>query len=281
MKTIGLVDYFLDEYHAHEAFNSIKRYNAEHNADWRIACAFAEMDKEGGLSTAEFCKMHNIKAASSIDELVSEVDGIMILSPDNSEKKESLAARVMACGNKPVFMDKTFTDSYASALRIFDMAKRSKTPLCSSSSLRFASELKEYSECRSVLAFGSGVNMEDYAVHYLEIAISCMGIGISSVRWEARGEQEWVHLCYTDGRRATLVISMGEYLGFHVFLADKGGKTADLAISSPIFYNQMQDTVRFFETGKPSFDKEETLELMRARDAILESKAGGGVPVNI
>ena len=281
MKRIGLVDYFLDEYHAHEAFNSIKRYNEEHGTDWQIYAAYGEIDHIGGLTTAEFCAQHGIKVASTIAELVAEVDGIMILAPDNSEKKEEYAMAVMSCANKPVFMDKTFTDSYASAVRIFDKAAETKTPLYSSSSLRFASELVGFDSCKSVLAFGSGVDMVDYAVHYLEIAISCMGVGISCVRWEARGEQEWVHLTYGDGRQATLVISMGAYLGFHVFLADKNGTTANLPIQSNIFYNQMQDIVRFFETGVASFDKAETLELMKARDAILESKAQGGKAINI
>lgn len=281
MRRIGLVDYFLDEYHAHEAFKSLKRYNEEHNSDWQIYSAYGEIDHIGGLTTAEFCAQHGIKVASTIAELVAEVDGIMILAPDNSEKKEEYAMAVMSCANKPVFMDKTFTDSYASAVRIFDKANETKTPLCSSSSLRFATELVEFNDCKSVLVFGSGVDMVDYAVHYLEIAISCMGIGINSARWEARGEQEWAHLTYGDGRQATLVISMGEYLDFHVFLADKNGTTRNLPIASPIFYNQMQDTVRFFETGAASFDKAETLELMKARDAILESKAKGGAVVNI
>ena len=281
MKRIGLVDYFLDEYHAHEAFKSLKRYNEEHNSDWQIYAAYGEIDNAGGITNGEFCAQHGIKRALDIAELVAEVDGIMILAPDNSEKKEEYAMAVMSFANKPVFMDKTFTDSYASAVRIFDKAAETKTPLYSSSSLRFASELVGFDSCKSVLAFGSGVDMVDYAVHYLEIAISCMGVGISCVRWEARGEQEWVHLTYGDGRQATLVISMGEYLDFHVFLADKNGTTRNLPIASPIFYNQMQDIVRFFETGVASFDKAETLELMKARDAILESKAQGGKAINI
>ena len=281
MKRIGLVDYFLDEYHSHEAFKSLKRYNEEHGTDWQIYAAYGEIDNAGGITNGEFCAQHGIKRALDIAELVAEVDGIMILAPDNSEKKEEYAMAVMSFANKPVFMYKTFTDSYASAVRIFDKAAETKTPLYSSSSLRFASELVGFDSCKSVLAFGSGVDMVDYAVHYLEIAISCMGVGISCVRWEARGEQEWVHLTYGDGRQATLVISMGEYLDFHVFLADKNGTTRNLPIASPIFYNQMQDIVRFFETGVASFDKAETLELMKARDAILESKAQGGKAINI
>ena len=281
MRTIGLVDYFLDEYHAHEAFNSLKRYNAEHNADWQITYAYGEIDKSDGIGTAEFCARHGIKAAPSIEELTKSVDAIMILAPDNCEKKEEYATRVMSCTNKPVFMDKTFTDSYASAMRIFDKAKATGTPLYSSSSLRFATELLEYNECKSVLVYGSGVELADYAVHYLEIVISCMGVGINSACWEARGEQEWAHLTYNDGRRATVVISMGDYLGFHVFLADKNGKTRDLPINSPIFYNQMQDIIRFFESGEASFDRGQTLELMRVRDAIFESKAKGGALINI
>lgn len=283
MKKIGYIDYYLDEFHAHKAFQTLKAYNEENGTDYQVVAAYAEIDKPNGLTSEDFCQKYSISFCASIQELCESVDYIMIFAPDNSEKKEGYALEALRyCNRKPIFMDKTFTDSYVSAVRIYEAAKAAQTPLFSASSLRYATELNPYmGTANSVLAFGSGVTMTDYAVHYLEIAITCMGKGIDLVQWEARGQQEWVNLTYLDGRKATLVISMGEWLPFHVFLTDKDGVTANLPISSPLFACQIKDVIHFFETGKPSFDMLETLELMKARDAIFASKEQGGICVRI
>ena len=281
MKTIGLIDYFLDEYHAHKAFDSVSEINAESGSDFKIVAAYAEKDSDSGMTTAEFCEKHGIESKATIEELTSAVDYIMIISPDDNDKKEGYAIEAIKAG-KPIFMDKTFTDTYASARRIFEAADKAGVPLFSSSSLRYASELAPYKkDSTSVLVMGSGVSIDKYAVHYLEIVFACMGTGVKSVRHEQRGEQEWAHLTYADGRKATAVISMGDYLNFHVFLADGTGKTRNLPISSPIFKLQMADVLRFFETKEVSFDRAETLELMKTIDAIIESKVNNGKCVEL
>jgi len=280
MKKIGLIDYYLDEYHAHEAFVSLNNLGGE-KTGFAIVSAYAERDSFGGLTTDAFCEKHGIKRAYSINELCSEVDCIMILSPDDNNKKESYAVEAIKYG-KPIFMDKTFTDSYESAVRIFDAADKAGVPLFSSSSLRYASELQPYkTRSISVLAIGSGVKLEIYAVHYLEIVLTCMGAGIESVRHEQRGNQEWAHIIYRDGRHATIIISIGENMNFQVLLADHEGKTRNLVIESPIFRLQMENILNFFKTGKPSFDRIETLELMRALDAIKKSKREQGTCVRL
>ena len=43
----------------------------------------------------------------------------------------------------------------------------------------------------------------------------------------------------------------------------------------------MRDVIEFFATGKPSFDRAETLELMRVMDAIFKSKRNKGKWVNL
>ena len=281
MKKIGLIDYYLDEYHAHTAFGSIRELDAECETGFAITAAYAEVDKDGGMSTAEFCERYGIRRAASIAELCSMVDCLIILSPDDNDKKEGYALEAIKSG-KPIFMDKTFTDSYESAVRIFAAADEAGVPLFSSSSLRYAEELQPYrGSSTSALVIGSGVKLELYAVHYLEIPLTCMGTGIESVRHEQRGEQEWAHIGYRDGRQATLIISMGDYMDFQVLLTDCCGKTRNLFIGSPIFRLQMKDVLRFFETGETSFDRAQTLELMRTLDAIIKSKKENGACVRL
>lgn len=282
MKKIGLIDYYLDEWHAHHAFETVKACNAKNGTDYMVAAVWAETDKEGGMTTDEYCAKHGVEKCSSIAELTEKVDYIIILSPDNAEKKLGYAREAFKAG-KPTFLDKTFTENYESAQAIFAAAKEAGTPFFSSSALRYADELNAYmGTAKSVFVFGSGASMVDYAVHYLEIVIKMMGTGISKVRFEQRGNQEWAEMTYADGRRATIAISMAaSYLDFAVFVADDKGDSQFLPIASDFFGNQMADILRFFETGKPSFDGNETLELMKVRDAILKSKAEAGVCVQL
>lgn len=280
MMKIGLIDYYLDEYHAHEAFVSLQSLGGD-KTGFTIVSAYAEKDSDSGLTTEAFCEKHGIKRSNSIAELCNEVDCVMILSPDDNDKKEGYAIEAIKYG-KPIFVDKTFTDSYESAVRIFDAADKAGVPLFSSSSLRYASELQAYkTNSMSVLAIGSGVKLELYLVHYLEIVYTCMGIGIESVRHEQRGAQEWAHINYRDGRRATVVINIGEHMNFQVLLADSEGKSRSLVVNSPIFRLQMETILDFFKTGKVSFDRSQTLELMRTMDAIMKSKRENGACVNL
>ena len=98
MKRIGLVDYFLDEYHAHEAFNSIKRYNEEHGTDWQIYAAYGEIDNAGGITNGEFCAQHGIKRALDIAELVSAVDE-MAKAIDYKKHSSIYAPLLLACAH--------------------------------------------------------------------------------------------------------------------------------------------------------------------------------------
>lgn len=282
MKKIGYIDYYLDEWHAHHGFETIKAYNEKTGADYQVVAAWGEIDKQGGLTNKEFCERYGIKLCSTIAELAGEVDYLIILSPDNAEKKLGYAKEVFAFG-KPTFLDKTFADSYPSAQAIFDEAKKTGTAFFSSSALRYATELNPYmGTAKSIFVLGSGANIVDYAVHYLEIIAVCMGIGAKAVKWEQRGNQEWAEIVYADGRKATLAISMAaSYLDFGVFVADKDGDSVYLPITSDFFGNQMADVLRFFESGKCSFDTKQTLELMKIRDGILQSKTEAGVWVTL
>ena len=236
MKKIGYIDYYIDEWHAHHGFETVKAYNEKSGEDFAITAVWAEKDKEGGLSTEDFCKQYGVKKCATIAELAEEVDYFIILSPDNAEKKLGYAKEAFKYG-KPTFMDKTFTDSYASAEAIFEEAKKTGPKFFSSSSLRYASELNAYmGMAKSIFVLGSGVTLADYAVHYLEIIVACMGVGAKQVCFEQRGNQEWANIEYMDGRKASFGISMAaSYLDFSVFVADKDGDSQFFPIASDFF----------------------------------------------
>ncbi|MBQ8876248.1 MAG: Gfo/Idh/MocA family oxidoreductase [Clostridia bacterium] len=282
MKKIGLIDFYMDEWHAHHVFNTVKACNEKNGTDYAIAAVWAETDLAGGMTTDEYCAKYGVEKCNSIAQLAEKVDYLIVLSPDNAEKKLGYAKEAFKAG-KNVFIDKTFTDSYASALAIFQAAEETGAKFFSSSALRYATELAPYNgNAKSVFVFGSGVTLADYAVHYLEIVMKTMGVGVEKVRHEQRGNQEWAELCYADGRKATLAISMAaSYLDFGVLVADDQNDSAFLPIASDFFGGQMEDVLRFFESGISSFDSAQTLELMKVRDGIMKSKEEKGVWITL
>ena len=145
MKKIGFIDYYLDEFHAHKAMQTLPAYNAENGTDYQVVAAYAEIDKPNGMSSKEYCEKYGVTFYPTVKQLCEAVDYIMIFAPDNPETKERYALQAIEFGaGKPIFLDKTFTDTYASAVRIYQAAQAANTPLFSASSLRYAAEFTPY-----------------------------------------------------------------------------------------------------------------------------------------
>src|SRR5262249_44267896 len=89
-----------------------------------------EMDKLG------------VKLVGTPQEMIGRVDGMLIESQDGSVHWER--ARPFLEARIPCFIDKPFTCSVEDALRLVDLASKKKTPIFSSSSLRYAPDLVRY-----------------------------------------------------------------------------------------------------------------------------------------
>src|SRR5262245_52133345 len=76
-----------------------------------------------------------VEIVNSIDELVAKVDVVMIESVDGRPHLSQVTPVLKA--GKLVFIDKPIAGSLADALMIFELSKQYKTPLWSSSSLRY------------------------------------------------------------------------------------------------------------------------------------------------
>lgn len=89
--------------------------------------------------------------------------------------KYSIAAGTSATGTpalksgKPVFVDKTFADSYADAQAMFAIAETYHTPLYSTFALRYSAKIQAINtaDIQSVAACGSVVTVRNYIIHLL------------------------------------------------------------------------------------------------------------------
>ena len=270
MKTIGFIDYFLNEWHANEYPGMIQAYNAKNGTDYQVKYAWAEMDIPGGMSTDEWCALHGVQRCSTIEELCEKCDYVIVLSPSNPEKHLGYAEKVFACGKSP-YIDKTFAPDYDTAKAIYALANKQGVKFFTSSALRYSQELNAYmGTAKSISTVGGGSNLDEYIIHQIEMAVKCLGVGAEKVCYSKHADQEYVEIAYADDRYAKMMFA--PCMPFAATVADEKGKSAYLPINSPFFDYLIADILHFFETGEVSFDSGETLEVMKIRERAIQAK---------
>lgn len=275
MKTIGFVDYYISEWHANNYPVWIKEICEEIKEDFVVKYVWAELDVSpiDGVTTDVWCKNFGAEKCGSIDELCEKADYIMVLSPSNPEKHLSYAEKVFKY-KKLTYIDKTFAPDYETAQKIFDLADKNGVKFFSSSALRYASELDELMGSRSIITVGGGGNFEEYIIHQIEMVVKTVRSKAVKVRLEKQGTNQYIStVSFTNGERATLIFSPG--CAFSV-IAENSDKFFSRTVKSDTFKLLLKDILRFFNTGKTSFDRSETLEVMKIRTGLLKAKVEFG-----
>ena len=275
MKKIGFVDYYISEWHANSYPAWIKAATEKLGVEYEVAYVWAEKDVSDfdGRTTAEWCAAFGAQKCETIAELCEKSDYIMILAPSNPETHLGYAEEVLKFG-KRTYIDKTFAPDFETAKRIFDLGKEYGTPFFSSSALRYSSALADLNSPKFVTTFGGGSNFEEYIVHQAEMVIAALKSKPLAVRVDAQGKQyvSTVHL--DDGKGATMVYSPD--LGYAMSSENEDGMRAYKVSGKGHFPALLEDILRFFETGEVSFDTNETLAVMKLREAAIKAVAKDG-----
>ena len=266
MKKIGFVDYYISEWHANNYPVWIERICGEMGVDYKVSYAWAELDVSpvDGVSTAEWCEKFGAEKCATIDELCERSDVIVILAPSNPETHLRYAEAVLKYG-KRTYIDKTFAPDVATASAIFALSEKYNAPFFSTSALRYATELYAVDAPDSILLTGGGSNLPEYFIHLGEMAVKKMG-AIKSVKAAKNGSQWIISAKTTSGKDATMIYAPA--MAYNAYMS-KDGKDTWKSLKSPFFDGLIADMLSFFETGKPSFDVSETLEVIKLRDAVL------------
>lgn len=265
MKKIGFIDYYISEWHA----NNYPVWIKELDCGYEVTHAWAELDVSpvDGRNTDKWCNDFGVKKCDSIDELCGECDVIVILAPSNPEKHLGYAKEVLKYG-KPTYIDKTFAPDLETAKEIFDTAKRYGTPFFSTSALRYADELEELIGDKNFIITGGGSNFPEYCIHTIEMAVKLLNDKVESTNVICQGDQRVCGISTANGKKATIIYA--PKLPFTVASEKADGSATYVKISSDFFKNLMKDMVRFFDDRKVSFNTDETLEVMKVRDALLK-----------
>ena len=232
---------------------------------------------------------YGIPMAEGLAELVQRVDAILLESVDGRQHLEQF--RQLAVG-KPVFIDKPFACSTADARRIIGIAAETNTPVASSSSLRFAKELRDlHNSPEPVLsceAYGPAPLLDDYpglfwyGVHSAEVLFSIMGRGCRSVRCLEHPSLDIVLAEWGDGRPGVV---RGNRLGdtqFGCLVHTKEGVFhRQLSAGFPVQRAMLGKVLEFFRSGVPPVNIEETFQIVAFLEAADTSKSAEGQAVSL
>ena len=273
MKKIGFIDYYISEWHADNYPAWIEKASKELNVDVKVCYAWAEKDvsEVDGKTTDEWCNEKGITRVDTIEELCEKSDYILILAPSNPETHLRYASVALKYG-KPTYIDKTFAPNYETAKEIFEIAEKYGTKFFTTSALRYGAEFTAYDgKCKTVTVLGSGASVEEYVIHQVEMLVKCMGVGAQSLRGMHDGDQHVYNIQYKDGRTANLVFCShyGTPAAF-IPLID-GLKSQYIQVTSSFFDNLIKGIIKFYDTGVIPFDSNQTLEVMKIRDAVIKS----------
>ncbi len=230
-----------------------------------------------------------VEIVESIDELLTKVDVVLLLSGDGRKHLDEV--RPVFAAGKPVFIDKPIAGSLADAIEIFRLADKHHVPCFSSSALRFS---KQTANIRQDPRLGELVGCDAYApcpleehhpdffwygVHGVEPLLTIMGSGCQSVtRVHTEGTDVAVGV-WQDGRIGTF---RGIRDGQRGYGATAFGTKGIVPAGGFDGYEPLlNEIVRFFKTGTPPVTAQQTLEIFAFMEAADESKRSGGGPITL
>lgn len=278
MKKIGFIDYYMSEWHANNYPNWMADACAKLGYDYKVAYAWAEMDKGplDGVTTAEWCEKFGAEKCETIEELCEKSDVIVILAPSNPETHLRLAEPALKYG-KRTYIDKTFAPDYATAVKIFEAGKAGNSPFFSTSALRYCEEMNYYEtlkDVKSVIITGPGGSFEEYIIHQVEMLVKICNKKPVKCKVETVGLTSECTVMYEDGTRAKLIYS--PRYPFTAYADDGVESGEQKPIVSGYFPALMEEILKFFETGVLPFDSQQTLDCMKIREALITGLSKDG-----
>jgi hypothetical protein len=230
-----------------------------------------------------------VEIVGSIDELLPKVDGVLLESVDGRPHLDQ--ARPVIKAGKPLFIDKPVAGTLADAITIYRLARDQGVPCFSSSSLRFSPGIlgmradERVGDILGCDAYGP-CSLEEhhpdlfwYGIHGVETLFTIMGPGCESVSRTQTADGELVVGVWKGGR-------VGTFRGIRAGKSDYGalvfGSKAIMPSGGYAGYQPLVvEIAKFFQTGRPPVNADETLEIYAFMEAADESKRQGGAQVKL
>lgn len=235
--------------------------------------------------TAEMREM-GVEIVDDIPTLLTKVDAILLETNDGRPHLEQVTPVLKA--GKPCFIDKPIAGSLVDCLAIFKLAAHYKTPVFSSSSLRYGQNTQEARNgslgdikgCSTWSPCSLEKTHPDlfwYGIHGVESLVTVMGPGIQSVTRTQTDDAELVVGIWAKGRIGTFrgIRSGKSGYGGTAFGSKSVGSVGSYGGYAPL----VQEIAKFFHTRETPIAPAETIDIYAFMEAADESKRQGFVPV--
>jgi len=242
------------------------------------------------MFTKQIQEKYGVEIVDSIEALVAKVDVVLIESVDG--RAHLPQAMIVLKSGKKVFIDKPIGGSLSDVLAIFELAQKHKTPVFSSSSLRYATNIRaakmdpklgKVVGCESFSPCEIETYVPDffwYGIHGVESLYTIMGPGCKSVSRTHTKTTDTAVGVWEDGRVGTYRGLRSGTKGYgNVIFGEKATLTTTGAEGG--YKPLVVEIAKFFRTGVSPVSAEETTEIFAFMEAADESKRQGGVPVTI
>lgn len=274
MKKIGIIDYFIDEWHSNTYLGLFEKASQALGVEYKVVYGYAEVEQDGKMHTDDWCAKNNVIRCNTIEELCEKSDNILILAPANPETHLRYAEAALKYG-KTTYIDKTFAPDLQTAKEIFAIAEKYNTKIFTSSALRYAEEIADYTDVKNVMIKGGGRSLEEYIIHQIEMAVKLTKGEQAKLAHVFSGDKQSTIVLEYAGRTVTLSYSNSGW-GFSVDVeTDKANCEYKNVEKGTEFYRLVESIVKFFETNEEPFDKKETLAVLAIRDAIMKGISNG------
>jgi predicted dehydrogenase len=273
-KRIAFVDYKLENFHANVYLKAFR--NQLKDRGYEVVGCHA-MDEEGGKAWAA---KNNVPYFADVLKLNEAADYFVVLAPSNPETHLSLCRLVLPFG-KATYVDKTFAPDLATAKQIFELADQHRTPVQTTSALRYTAVQKKVAEVgtgevKHITTWGGGSSFGEYAIHPVEMAVSCMGAGVTGLMRRGSDPYSQLLVNFEGGRTATVNVYTEGNTPFAAEVTSPKGTVHVPVETATLFTNTAAALLDFFEAGEARIDRAESLAVRRILDAAADPAAAKG-----
>ena len=237
--------------------------------------------------TEDIRKM-GVEVVDDLDAMIQQVDAVLLETNDGRPHLQQILPVLKA--GKPCFIDKPIAGSLADCIAIFKLAEHYRTPVFSSSPLRFGTStlavrngsIGDVTGCDTYSPCSLEATHPDlfwYGIHGVESLFTVMGPGVETVVRTQTKDFEQVTGVWSEGR-------IGTFRGLRAGKAGYGGtafgaKGATAVGAYDGYAPLVVEIVKFFNSGVAPVSSAETIDIYAFMEAADESKRQGFLKVNV
>ena len=270
-KRIGFVDYKLDNFHANTYLAAFR--NQLKGRGYEVAGCTAMAAEEGRAWAAQ----NGVPYYASVAEMNPHVDVYAVLAPSNPEVHLELCRQVLPFG-KVTYVDKTFAPDLATAQRIFALADQHGTAMQTTSALRYTNVQAYVKQVgadavKHMVTWGGGRSFEEYAIHPVELLLSCMSAQATGLLRRGTGQFSQLLINFTHGRTGVVNVYVDADTPFAAAVSTSKQTRLLTVDDSTLFIDMAAGMLDFFASGTPAIARAESLMIRRILDVAGQPEA--------